>query len=322
MPASSCAQRSLLLLVLAAAEASAQDARDWLDRMIRAVEELNYQGTFVHVHDGTTETLQIIHRNEGGRVAERILALDGAMREIIRREDEVQCILPDHRVVLLEQRKELNPLASALPSYNADLEPNYEIALQSTARVAKRRAQVVAIQPRDEFRYGYRLWLDAETAMPLKTQVTDESGAVVEQIVFTDLDIVDFIRPEAIEPTTKTDGFTWYRPPTTPAGDEGEHAEVSWRAAQVPGGFRLSAATRGLIAGSEYPVEHLVYSDGLATVSVFIEDPKTKSDMSEGFVKMGSTNAFSLMLRGRRVTAIGEVPQQTVRTIASSLTAE
>ncbi|HEY8521242.1 MAG TPA: MucB/RseB C-terminal domain-containing protein [Gammaproteobacteria bacterium] len=321
MPASSCAQRSLLLLVLAAAEASAQDARDWLDRMTRAVEELNYQGTFVHVRDGTTETLQIIHRNEGGRVAERILALDGAMREIIRREDEVQCILPDHRIVLLEQRKELNPLASALPSYDAELEPNYEIALQATARVAKRRAQVVAIQPRDEFRYGYRLWLDEETAMPLKTQVVDERGTIVEQIVFTNLDIVDFIRPEAIEPTTKTEGFTWYRPPTS-TSVEGEPAEVSWRAAQLPGGFRLSAATRGLIAGSEYPVEHLVYSDGLATVSVFIEDPKTKAELTEGFVKMGSTNAFSLMLRGRRVTAIGEVPQQTVRTIASSLTAE
>ncbi len=90
----------------------------------------------------------------------------------------------------------------------------------------------------------------------------------------------------------------------------------------MPGGFKLSVATQSPIAGSETPVEHLVYSDGLATVSVFIEDPNTKAEVSEGFSTMGSTNAFSLTLRGRKVTAVGEVPRQTVRTIASSLVSE
>ena len=90
----------------------------------------------------------------------------------------------------------------------------------------------------------------------------------------------------------------------------------------MPGGFKLSVATQSQIGGSEYPVEHLVYSDGLATVSVFIEDPKTETEVGEGFTNLGSTNAFSLTLRGRKVTAVGEVPRQTVRTIASSLVAE
>ena len=90
----------------------------------------------------------------------------------------------------------------------------------------------------------------------------------------------------------------------------------------MPGGFKLSVATQSPISGSEYPVEHLVYSDGLATVSVFIEDPKTTTDVGEGYSHVGSTNAFSLTLRGRKVTAVGEVPRQTVRTIASSLVAE
>jgi sigma-E factor negative regulatory protein RseB len=99
-------------------------------------------------------------------------------------------------------------------------------------------------------------------------------------------------------------------------------ANVPWRASAVPGGFRLSAATQSPMPGSKYPVEHLVYSDGLATVSVFIEDPKTKAEVNDGFSKVGSTNTFSLTLRGRKVTAVGEVPRQTVRTIASSLVAE
>ena len=299
-------------------DASAQEARSWLDKMNRAVEELNYQGTFVHVLEGTAETLRIIHRSEGGRSSERIESLDGVGREIIRQDNQVQCILPDRRVVLLEEPKELSPLVSALPSFTDEIEPHYAVHLRSTARVANRSAQILEIKPRDAFRYGYMLWLDQETAMPLKSQLIDDQGAIVEQILFTDIDLHSEIPPEAIAATIDTKGFTTLRPPeSSPLA-----AEIPWRAGKVPGGFKLSVATQSQIAGSEYPVEHLVYSDGLATVSVFIEDPHTKSDVSEGFSKMGSTNAFSLTLRGRKVTAVGEVPRQTVRTIASSLVAE
>jgi sigma-E factor negative regulatory protein RseB len=303
-------------------EVSAQEARSWLDRMNRAVEELNYRGTFVHVLDGAAETLYIIHRNEDGRIGERIVSLDGVGREIIRQEDEVQCILPDRRVVLLEARRDLSPLVAALPSYSEELEPHYELTLYTTARVANRPTRMLGIKPRDEFRYGYMLWLDQATAMPLKSQLTDESGRIIEQILFTQIELLDSIPASALEPTIDTEGFTWLRPPeSTPLTTEVAEG-VPWRAASVPGGFKLSVATQSPIAGSEYPVEHLVYSDGLATVSVFIEDPNTKAEVGEGFSSVGSTNAFSLTLRGRKVTAVGEVPRLTVRTIASSLVAE
>jgi sigma-E factor negative regulatory protein RseB len=297
---------------------SAQEARTWLDRMNRAVEELNYQGTFVHVLGGTAETLHIIHRNEGGRSGERIVSLDGVGREIIRQGNEVQCILPDRRVVLLETRRDVSPLVSALPGFSAELEPHYELTLRASARVANRPAQVLEIMPRDEFRYGYVLWLDQETAMPLKSQLIGENGETVEQILFTEIDFVEEISASALEATIDTTGFTMLRPPESAQVTE----SLLWRAASVPGGFRLSVATQSPIAGSEYPVEHLVYTDGLATVSVFIEDPNTKTEVGEGFSRVGSTNAFSLTLRGRKVTAVGEVPRQTVRTIASSLVAE
>ncbi len=310
----------LLLTMLVAAEVSAQEARSWLDRMNRAVEELNYEGTFVHVLGGTAETLHIIHSNDDGRIGERIVSLDGVGREIIRQGDEVRCILPDKRVVLLENLKEYNPLAAALPTYSSDLEPHYDLKLYAAARVANRPVQIMQIKPRDEFRYGYMLWLDRDTAMPLKSQLTDEKGNIIEQILFTEIDLRDSIPASELEATIDTNGFVWLRPPE--ASSASERSDVPWRAANVPGGFKLSVATQGPIAGSEYPVDHLVYSDGLATVSVFIEDPKTKAEMGDGFSKVGSTNAFSLKLRGRRVTAVGEVPRKTVRTIATSLVAE
>jgi len=318
VPSASPNRLLLLLALVVAADASAQEARSWLDKMNRAVEDLNYQGTFVHVLEGTAETLHIIHRNVDGRSGERIVSLDGVGREIIRQDDEVQCILPDRRVVLLEERKDLSPLVSALPSYSAEIEPHYELTLHATARVANRAAQVLEIKPRDEFRYGYMLWLDQETAMPLKSQLINDKGAIVEQILFTEIEIPDSIAAEALAATIDTTGFEMLRPPASSPLAE----DIPWRAADVPGGFKLSIATQSPIAGSETPVEHLVYSDGLATVSVFIEDPNTKAEVREGFSTMGSTNAFSLTLRGRKVTAVGEVPRQTVRTIASSLVSE
>lgn len=309
----------LVLVTLAfCVDASADEAQQLLDKMNRAVDELNYQGTFVHVLEGTAETLRIIHRNADGRSGERIESLDGAGREIIRQDNEVQCILPDKRVVLLEERKDISPLVSSLPSYSDEIEPHYALQLHSTARIANRAVQVLEIKPRDEFRYGYMLWLDRETAMPLKSQLIDDQGVIVEQIIFTDIDLHSEIPAQAIVATIDTTGFTTLSPPeSSPLA-----ADIPWRAAAVPGGFKLSVATQSQIAGSQYPVEHLVYSDGLATVSVFIEDPHTKSEVTEGFSKMGSTNAFSLTLRGRKVTAVGEVPRQTVRTIASSLVTE
>jgi sigma-E factor negative regulatory protein RseB len=231
----------------------------------------------------------------------------------------VQCILPDRQVVLLEQTRDASPLVSTLPSYSEGLEQNYELATYRKGQVAHRPTQVIGIKPKDDLRYGYLLWLDQESAMPLKSQVRDENGEVVEQILFTEFEIFDEIPESAVASTVDTEGFTWFRapPPASEATDE-----VPWRAMSLPSGFTLSVATRSPIAGSQYPVEHLVYSDGLATVSVFIEDPNTKAEVQEGYFRLGSTNAYSLTLGGRKVTAIGEVPRRTIESIAASLEAQ
>jgi sigma-E factor negative regulatory protein RseB len=309
----------LLLIGLIAVSAHAQDARGWLDQMAQAVEKLNYEGTFVHMRDGNAETLHITHRNENGKIGERIISLGGAGREIIREQDQVKCILPDQKTVLLEQRTDVSPLVSALPTYSEDLEPHYEFALLKGSRVADRNTRLLAIKPKDEYRYGYMLWLDRETAMPLRSQLLDEEGRIVEQLLFTEIRIPDSIPASAIDPTTDVQGFEWLISPLEKPDVE---AEVPWRAKDVPGGFKLSAATQALIGGSQYPVDHLIYTDGLASVSVFIEDPKTKSEVTDGYSGSGGTNTFSLRLGGRQITAVGEVPRKTVHSIASSLIAE
>ena len=298
----------------AALQAAAQDAQQWLDRMASAVEDLSYRGTFVHLLGDEVETLQIIHRNDGGRISERIVSMDGVGREIIRNEDEIYCILPDRQIVLFDNRREVSPLVSALPSYSEDLQRSYEISLLHTERVVERDAQVVAIHPRDEFRYGYLLWLDSETAMPLKSQLRDEQGGTVEQMAFTQIEIGQDISPAALEPTIDAEGFRVIMPPQNAVAEE----PPQWRATRLPEGFQLSVATLTRMAGSEHPVEHLVYSDGLATVSVFVESPDSEPEVTGGLSRIGSANAFSLEFSGRQITAVGEVPAVTVESIATS----
>jgi sigma-E factor negative regulatory protein RseB len=307
-----------LLLLALSGSVVAQEAHEWLDRMGRSVEELNYRGTFVHIMAGTPRTLYIVHRNADGQSGERILSMTGAGREIVRQGNLVQSILPDQRVVLFETRKDSSPLVSALPSGGAELELHYEIALKGRDRVADRAAQVLEIKPLDDYRYGYKLWLDRETAMPLQSQLVDGQGKVVEEIMFTDIEVLADIPAAALEPTIDTTGFTALRAAEQPILAAG----VTWRAIEVPGGFRLSSATQSPMAGSAAPVDHLVYSDGFATVSVFIQSRGTQSDVADGFTNVGSTNAYTVTLRGRKVTAMGEVPRQTVRTIAMSLAPE
>jgi sigma-E factor negative regulatory protein RseB len=318
MPAAKTVKAAALLALAAVTiEVAAQDVRGWLDRMNAAVEELSYEGTFVHVRAGSAETLHIIHSYEDGRVAEKISSLDRAGREILRQGDDVQCILPDQKIVLLEQPRRTSPLVSALPrSYSEALEEHYEFTSYEKGHVARRDTQKIGIRPKDEYRYGYVLWLDQETGMPLRTQVRDETGQIIEHIVFTDFRILETVSAADLASTVDTEDFKWFTPPKAVIRTD---SEVSWRASLLPDGFRFIVAKQTPMAGSEYPVEHLVYSDGLATVSVFIEDPKTEAEVAQGFNQFGSINAYSLTLGGRKVTAMGEVPRPTVQRIATSL---
>jgi sigma-E factor negative regulatory protein RseB len=284
--------------------------------MNAALEALNYSGTFVHLYDGKAETMHVSHRFRDGEVHERIFSIDGVGREIIRRGDDVRCILPDQQVILFENGAESNPLVAALPSYSRTIEAHYELRMFSADRVADRPVQVVGIAPRDDFRYGYLLWLDSETAMPLRSRAWGDDKQTIEEILFTSIEFPDEIPDDAFEQTADTGGFRTLDS-YEPANDS---APVPpWKVEYPPAGFELIATTRKSMADSAYPVEHLVYSDGLATVSVFVESPDTETEVTEGFSRVGSTNTYSLTMDGRKITAMGEVPRRTVEAIATSL---
>ena len=324
-----CALVGVLLTTLPQRARGADDPREWLEKMNKALATRNYDGTFFHLSGGRVETMRIVHRVRAGRVTERLQSLDGSRREFVRANDELTCYLPDQHTVLVEQRPNNGPFLGSLPQFDASVSDFYRIEALPATHILGRPARVIAVNPKDQFRFGYRLWLDEKTAMPLKTQLCDSHGQVIEQIFFARLDMPETIPDVDLAPTVRTEGMRWVR--QGPSPDSASAALGAYRASQLPPGFRLTVQGAQTLGGASAPASHLVYSDGLATVSVFVEEQSATAPGAavspdaqpeppvQGLARVGSGYAFSTIVQGHQVTAVGEVPAQTVEFIAHSV---
>src|SRR5271166_6488572 len=267
-----CAVIGALAVSLPQRAQGEDDPRAWLDKMNQALAKRNYDGTFFHLSDGRVETMRIWHRVKAGHVTERLQSLDGSGREFVRNNDELTCYMPDQHMVLVEPRQDRGPFLGSLPKFGASVNDFYHIEEKPTTRILGRPARAIAVTPKDQFRFGYRLWLDETTAMPLKTQLCDSQGRVIEQIFFARLDMPESIPDSDLKPTVRTEGMRWVR--------QGAHqvavspALSAYQASELPPGFHLTVAGAQTLGGASVPASHLVYSDGLATVSVFVEAPR------------------------------------------------
>jgi sigma-E factor negative regulatory protein RseB len=311
---------------------AADDPREWLEKMNQALTSRNYDGTFMHLSEGRVETMRIVHRVRGGRVTERLQSLDGSGREFVRNNDELTCYLPDQHTMLVEPRQDRGPFLGSLPQFSAESGQFYRIEAQPAARVLDRPVRVISVSPRDQYRFGYRLWLDEKTAMPLKTQLCDARGNILEQILFARLDMPESIADAELAPAVRTDGMRLVRQ-GPPRDSVTQSALAAFRASELPPGFHLTAEGAQTLGGATVPASHLVYSDGLATVSVFVEARASGAQDAgsaagaagtgepplQGLARVGSGFAFSTVVQGHQVTAVGEVPAQTVEIIAHSV---
>ncbi|MGC1522583.1 MAG: MucB/RseB C-terminal domain-containing protein [Steroidobacteraceae bacterium] len=327
----SCAVAGTMLAALPQRSRGAEDAGAWLQKMNQALTTRNYDGTFFHLSEGRVETMRIVHRVRAGRVTERLQSLDGSGREFVRNNGELTCYLPDQHTVLVEPRPDHGPFLGSLPQFGADVNEFYRIEALAPTRILGRKARVIVVSPKDQFRFGYRLWLDEKTAMPLKTQLCDSRGAVIEQIFFARLEMPESIPDSDLAPEVRTEGMRWVR--QGPAHDSASPALAAFRASQLPPGFHLTVTGTQTLGGASAPASHLVYSDGLATVSVFVEvqqgaapDAGAGGDAGsppeppmQGLARVGSGYAYSTVVQGHQVTAVGEVPAQTVEFIAHSV---
>ncbi len=299
----------LLLSTRALLADESLSARDWLERMMDAVQHLSYQGTFVYLHDNQLETMRIVHAVDEDRVRESLTSLNGQPREVLRDDDVVTCVIPESNQVSVDRRPPSDKFLNLLPEDLAQLEQHYSFHLLDRSRIANHQAQIVTIAPKDALRYGYRFYLDADTGLPLKSDLLNEFGEVVEQTMFTELEVG---KAEISDIYHRESLYTYRLQNNADAADNLSSDYVSrWDFQRLPSGFRLTLKHYLPDPEGSVPIEQYVFSDGLGSLSVFVEQGEHEDGLS-GVSRLGAINAWGGRVQGFQVTAVGEVPAVTL----------
>jgi len=314
-----------LLLLASAVQAGSGDARDWITRMNGALATRSYDGVFIHVMSGKRQTLRIIHRMENGKMAERLIFANGTGREVVRNGSQWVAYFPDLKIARAETRNRSWGAMVALNGLSEESKRYYDISTGGTERLLGRMAQLVRVDPRDGFRYGYRFWLDQQTAMPLKTQRITRAGEVLEEISFLTLEMRTSIPDELLKPDVDPESLKWLRPDTH-VGDNSLKSGFAPRKEMLPPGFRVAFNNPGSDPNSKEPRTRFIVSDGVDWVSVFIEPADKGQPPSnarpDGVVLMGLSATYVSRQEAYKVTAVGEVPPMTVKSIADAFQPE
>ncbi len=289
------------------------DAFAWLQRMAQATHRLNYTGVFVYQRGDRVETSRIVHRvDESGEHA-KLVSLDGSPREMYRIDDEILCFMPDSKTAVLDKSRAGKIFPAVLPERIAGLAESYEARLMGKSRVAGRETQVVVLKPRDDYRYGHRFWADVATGLPLRASVWKGESEMVDRFSFTQISIGTPIRASEVRPRLAGRRIIRHDPAQMPDAA----IDPGWTIATVPPGFTRISAMKRSLPGHASPVNHIVYSDGLAAVSVFIEP--SSGQLEPGLSQRGALHVYTRIVADHDVKVLGEVPAATVRLIGDSV---
>lgn len=305
-----------------------REALTWLKKIQSAAQKLNYSGTFVYQQANQMRTSRITHVLDGKNELEKLEILDGKPREYIRNNEEVICYVPEAKTLLVEKRITHDIFPAILAINPSDVTEFYNVRKEVAGRVAGRDCQSILLEPNDNLRYGYRLWADKSTGLLLRAQTLNEKHEVVEQIAFTEVSIGNVDRTRVRSNYPNTNGWHVENAIMTQVNLSG------WTVKSLPPGFRkirevkrmvsdVSASTttsdgsRMSAQPSQREVAQMVFSDGLAAISVFIE-PGTQS-RTEGSMQQGAMNIIGKRYGDFWLTIVGEVPSAAIRQVANSI---
>jgi sigma-E factor negative regulatory protein RseB len=309
---------SLLALPVAAQQpqVNAGEALQLLQKVATAAQKVNYTGVFVYRGSGQDETSRITHVIDGSDEYERLEVLDGSPREVLRRNDEVRCFLPENKLLIVERRNARQLFPTLLPGSLAGLTEYYRIRMAGPARIAGIESQSVQIEPRDEYRYAHRFWIDPHSGLLLKASLLDESSRPLESFAFTELKIGGGFDREQLKAQFAVKNGDWQVQQVKSSDARVDDSQWLFRA--IPPGFRrVSAARRQLRADAPESVQ-LIFSDGLAAMSVFIE-PAAGRKKEDGFFTMGAVNGYRRSLGDQQIVTMGDVPPAALRRFADNI---
>ena len=295
----------------------------WLQRTSAAARQRSYVGTFVvSAATGNLSSARIWHAREGDLHMERIEALSGPPRSIFRRNDQVSTFWPEAHVVKTERRENLDLFPNLPGAPQSAIDDFYDIRVIGRGRVAGFDADVVQLVPRDALRFGYRIWSERRSGLVVKLQTLDAGGRVVEQSAFSELELDAPVKARALaRMMNNTAGYRVEKTRlqrTTPVSE-------GWALESPVAGFgAISCYQRAMGEGAvQDPTMQWIFSDGLASVSLFLEPYDTQQPRQEGFLALGATHTITRRLSGKDgdwwLTAIGEVPAATLEAFAHSL---
>jgi sigma-E factor negative regulatory protein RseB len=315
--------RLLLLLSLvwwqgAQANPFLGDDSDWLKTMAFAAHQTDYSGTFVYQDGagGHVEVSRITHISDANGEHERLEGLNGARREIISSNNQVWLFLGE-RKVRIERRHGERAFPALLPEQISILKENYQITQAEEDRVAGFHVHAVIFQPKDNLRYSHKMWAHTDSGLLLKAVVLDERANLIEQYAFTQLTL------------GKGVDRSWIKQEKFPLSSEGkvvqaakpdvESKAAEWQVDALPSGFKKIRAVCRPMRDRSRPVTHFVFSDGLAGISVFVEDVAGKENMNIGLSSQGAIQIYSKISGDKLITVVGEVPARTVIQVADSV---
>ena len=293
------------------------DPRILVDEMSNATHELNYDGIFVYRYDKQIDTMRIIHKkNKDGDVYERLVSLTGNNREIIRENDRVKYMFPENKVAIIEKSKIGQLISSYIPDPIQSISKFYVFNLVGQGRIAGLNAWIINIRPIDKFRY--QLWIDKKSKLLLKSKLKNFQGVTLEQVMFAQLNVLKNIDDALLKSSFNEQNFTWINN-TSDKTITYDISRKKWRPSWIPKGFFMSKYTIDPMPNSVIPVEHFIYSDGLATISIYVEKLNNQQPIIVETANFGGVNTYSTSTDGYQITAVGEVPKTTVQLIANSV---
>ena len=295
--------------------AHADEAQDWLNRLSHAEQQQSFQGTFVYERNGSFSTHSIWHRVQDGKVRERLLQLDGSAQEAVRVDGRTQCV---SGTLVAGLGDTSGSSARALDPQK--LKNWYDLAVIGKSRVAGRAAVIVSLTPRDQHRYGFELHLDRETGLPLKSLLLNDKGQLLERFQFTRLDTTDVPTERDLQASAECKAVVL-------DSDKASAVKTpqAWYSDWLPPGFELISSNARMDPDTKAQVNSLMYDDGLARFSVFLE-PLNGAVVTDTRTQLGPTVAVSRRLTTPEgemmVTVVGEIPIGTAERIALSMRAD
>lgn len=296
---------------------AAEDPWIMLEKASQAARALSYKGIFVYQSGGSSKSVQIMHMNYGHGEYSRMVVLDGSPKEALSQGNDMVIFNPRNEKVVIEKKRGQSMFPALLPD-NIDLiKAGYQAQLGGIERVGGREGQVIHLSPKDQFRYGFKLWTDKEYGLLLKSMMIGEKNAPLDQIAFSQLLLLDGQSMDWFRPTLdKTKAYVMEKDVPSKL----DAAEIDWDVSELPHGYRKVDQVKRVVANKPLPTTQLIFSDGLSSVSVFIEDIPKGSRPKVGHTMMGATHFYAIVNDGHQVIAVGEVPEVTVTYFANAVT--